>query len=234
MARRTARAKKRDHDPDDAFIARILELTQWAQAHQQLLLLVGGLLVIGAGAGLYYRNYKSSMTQEAAQSMEQIQESMTLSDRQGAKSKLVTFLQRFDGTAYAGEARLLLGQIYLESNQPQQAAAVLQPIGESPTAPIDLQAAALLGAAYEQEKRWNDAEKIYLKVADQSKLDFEVRAALANAARIRAQQGDKSGAVQLYQRILTGLKPDDPQRSLYRMRIEELSVKGVADGGSHG
>lgn len=232
MARRSSR--KRAHDADDAFIAKILELTHWSQTHRQILVLAGVLVVIAVGAGFYYRSYEKSLDQEAAQSMEQIQESMSLNDRQGAKTKLVTFVQRFQGTPYAGEARLLLGQIYLESNQPQQAEAVLKPIGANPTAPIDFQAAALLGAAYEQEKRWNDAEQAYMQIADHARLDFEIRQALANAARIRAQEGNKSGAVTLYKRILAKLSPTDPDRSLYEMHIEELSVKPAAKAPAKG
>ncbi len=227
------RSRKRDH-ADDAFIAKILELTHWSQAHRQILVLVGVLAVIAVGAGLYYRSYEKSLDQEAAQSMEQIQQSMALSDLQGAKTKLVTFIQRFAGTPYAGEARLLLGQIYLEANQPQQAEAVLKPIGAAPSAPIDFQAAALLGAAYEQEKRWKDAEQVYLRIADNAKLDFEIRQALADAARIRAQEGNKSGAVALYKRILASLDPTSPDRSLYQMRIEELSVKPAAKAPAKG
>jgi len=234
MARRPARAHKHEHDTDDAFIARILELSHWVETHRQILFVVGAILVVMAGAGLYYHNYRKSLVAEAAQSMEQIHQSLSLQDRGGAKNQLVTFLQRFDGTPYAGEARMLLGQIYLENNQPQQAQAVLEPIAESPSRPIELQAAALLGAAYEQEKRWDDAVQVYMRIADRSKLDFEVRQALDNAARIKAQQGDSSGAAQLYQRILASLGPDDPSRGLYQMRIQEMDTKAVNAKSSDG
>lgn len=236
MARRSSKARKQEHDADDAFIARILEITQWAEAHRQALYVVGLIVVVALGAGLYYRSYRKSLVTEAAQSMEQIHQSLSLQDREGAKTQLVTFLQRFDGTPYAGEARMLLGQIYLESNDPQQAQAVLEPIGESPTAsnPIEFQAAALLGAALEQEKRWDDAVQVYMRIADRSKLDFEVREALANAARIKAQQGDKAGAAQLYQRILATLGPDDPDRGLYKMRIQEMDTQAVNAKASNG
>ncbi len=227
MARRPTGARNNDHDPDDAFIARILQLSQWTQTHRQTLFIIGAVAVLAAGAGLYYRSYRSSLGQEAAQSMEQIHQSLSLQDREGAKSELVTFLQRFDGTPYAGEARMLLGQIYLENNDPQQAQAVLEPIAESPTQPIELQAAALLGAAYEAEKRWDDAVQVYMRIADRSKLDFEVREALSNAARIKAQQGDKAGAAQIYQRILASLDANDPDRGLYKMRIEEMEAQAV-------
>ncbi len=233
MARHPSRTRKQEHE-DDAFIAKILQLSHWAETHRQALFIVGAILVIGAGAGLYYRNYRSSLIGEAAQSMEQIHQSLSLQDSEGAKNQLVTFLQRFDGTPYAGEARMLLGQIYLENNQPQQAQAVLEPIAESPSKPIELQAAALLGAAYEQEKRWDDAEQVYMRIADRSKLDFEVRDALANAARIKAQQGDKAGAAKLYQRILASLGPNDPDRGLYKMRVQEMDTKPITEKSSDG
>jgi tetratricopeptide (TPR) repeat protein len=117
---------------------------------------------------------------------------------------------------------MLLGELYLDGNDPQQAQAVLEPIAQSPRDPLELQAASLLAAAYEQEKRWSDAEATYLRIADRSELDFQIRDALASAARIRAQEGNRQGAEELYQRILDGLDQNDPQRGLYEMRIAEL------------
>ena len=63
---------------------------------------------------------------------------------------------------------------------------------------------------------------MYLRIADRSDLDFQVRDALAAAARIRRTQGDPEGAVALYERLLDRLGEDDPQRGLYEMRIEEI------------
>jgi len=229
MSKRHPASRKRiqdphDHDPDDVFIAKALEVSEWARAHVQFLWIVGILLVIGVASGLYYRNYRHTLTQQAAQQLEDIHQSIALQDAEGARQALVTFLQRFGNTPYAGEARLLLGDLYLEGDQPQQAIAVLEPVGRDPKDPLELQAGMLLAAAYEQHGQAEEAEATYLKVADRSDLDFQVREALSNAARIRAARDDAEGAIALYQRILAGMEDNDPARGVYEMRVEELKV----------
>jgi predicted negative regulator of RcsB-dependent stress response len=211
------------HEPDDAFIARILHLGKWAEANQQALTVVLVIIAIaGAGFAYYYGSYRPTMRQQAAQQLEIVHQSISIQDTEGAKTDLITFLERFGGTVYEGEARLLLGQLYLESGQAQQALAVLSPLGTRPGSPIEFQGAALLGAAYEQEERWSDAERVYLSIADRSDLDFQVRNALASAARIRGAQGNSAGAIQLYERVLRDLDENAPERGVYEMRIEEL------------
>jgi tetratricopeptide (TPR) repeat protein len=136
----------------------------------------------------------------------------------------VTFLERFSGTPYEGEARQVLGDLYLRDGRSEQAQAVLEPLGSSPRGPIELQGASLLASAYEQVGRANDAESLYLSIADRSDLDFQVRNALAAAARIRAGRGDAQGAIQLYRRALESLEEDAPERGLYEMRIAEIEA----------
>lgn len=212
------------NDPDDIFVAKTLEMSNWAQSNQQLITVLAVLVVVAIAAGLYYRNFSQNQAMQAAQQLEAIHQTVAMQDREGAKADLATFLDRFGGTPYAGEARMLLGELYLSTNEPQQALAVLEPMGASPRAPLEMQAAALLGAAYEQERRWDDAEAVYLRIADRSELDFQIRAALENAARIRADQGDTAGAVALYERILEEMDEDDQARGVYEMRLAELNA----------
>lgn len=228
MAKRRPGSRRGKEDagqePDDVFIARVLHLGKWAEAHQQLLTVLGVVVAILIAGGIYYRNYRHSLYDQAAEQLETIYQSVSIQDLEGARNDLVTFLERFSGTPYEGEARLLLGDLYLRDGSPQQAEAVLQPIGESPRAPIEFQAAGLLAAAYEEDQRWEDAESVYLTIADRSDLDFQVRDALAAAARIREEQGDPQAAVELYERAMEGLDQDSPQRGLYEMRIEEIQA----------
>ena len=173
--------------------------------------------------GLYsYGQSRGRMQQQAGQQLEAVHQSISISDTEGAKDDLIVFLQNFSGTVYEGEARLLLGQLYLESGDSQQALAVLDPLGSRPSDPIEFQAAALLGAAYEQEERWSDAEDVYLAIADRSDLDFQIRNALTAAARNRGGQGDADGAIELYERVLADLDVNAVERGVYLMRIEEL------------
>jgi thioredoxin-like negative regulator of GroEL len=141
---------------------------------------------------------------------------------EGARGQLGTFLERFAGSAYEAEARLLLGELYLQDGSPQQAQAVLNPLGSSPRQPIEFQAAALLAAALEEDRQWSEAEDVYMAIANRSDLDFQVRNALAAAARIRNAQGDPQGAVTLYQRLVDSLEEGDPRRGLFEMRMQEI------------
>lgn len=226
MSQRHPGARRASHqsseDSEDLFVAKVLDAGNWAQANQQLITVLGVVVAIAVAGILYYRSYRSQLYDQAAQQLEVIHQSISIRDTEGAKIDLATFLDRFGGTPFEGEARLILGELYLKSGDPQQALAVLGPLGSSPRGPIDFQGAALLGVAYEQEGRWEDAEKTYLTIADRSKLDFQVRDALAAAARIRGAQGDAEGAIDLYERVLSDLGENSPERGIYEMRIQEI------------
>jgi len=207
---------------DDVFVSHVLEAGNWFKKNQQAVTIGIVVLVIAAASLLYYRNYKGSLVEQASTQLEDIHTQAAMGDVNGAKDALILYLDRFGSTAYAGEARMLLGEIYLSEGASEQALATLEPMAESPRDPLELQAASLLGAAYEQEGRWGDAEATYLRVADRSELDFQVRDALAAAARIRAAQGNPAGAAELYRRILDGLAEDAPDRGTWEMRLAEL------------
>lgn len=207
---------------DDVFVAKVLHAGKWAERNQQLVTVLAVVLAIGVAGLLYYRSYRRSMGEQAAQQLELIYQTVAMADVEGARTELGTFIERFGGTPYEREARLLLGDLYLRDGSPQQAQAVLRPLGDLPRAPIELQAAALLAAAYEQDGQSQEAERLYLAIADRSDLDFEVRDALAAAARLRTERGDREGALELYERAIEDLEEGDPERGLFEMRIEEI------------
>jgi predicted negative regulator of RcsB-dependent stress response len=219
-ARRTTQDSQ--SNADDAFVARILDFSNWAQGNQQALTVMAVVAAIGVAGFFYYGNFRANQRVQAAEQLEMIHQSIAINDTEGAKTDLATFLDRFGGTPFAGEARLVLGELYLSSGDPQQAMAVLGPLGTSPRDPIEFQGAALLGAAYEQEGRWDEAADTYLAIANRSDLDFQVRDALAAAARIRSNQGDAEAAIELYERVLEELDANSPDRGQFEMRIQEI------------
>jgi tetratricopeptide (TPR) repeat protein len=218
------RGRSKESEPDDVFVAKVLHLGKWAEANQQLLTIVIVVVAVGLLGLVYYNNYRENLNLQAAAELEQIYQSISINDTEAARTQLVTFLERSAGTVFEAEARLLLGELYLGEGSPEQAEVVLRPLGESPREPIDFQAASLYAAALEEDRQWSEAEQVYLRIADRSDLDFQVRNALAAAARIRKDQGNPDGAIQLYQRILDGLDETDPQRGQYLMRIEEIET----------
>lgn len=217
----TARRKQRDHDEtDDLFVAKVLEISQWSSRHRQVLTGLGIVLVVLIGGGIYWRSYKASLAEQATQELVTIQQTRALGDPQQAEADLQVYLQRFGGTPMADEARLLLGQLELETGNPQGAITALEPLSGS-RSPLGIQATYLLASAQEEAGNPEQAERLYLTVANRASLDFYVRDALAQAARIREDRGDYAGAAQLYEEVLTYIDENDPQRGVYELRLAE-------------
>ena len=126
MARNPSSRKKPRgaHEEDDAFIARTIEFSAWAKTNSQLLILAGVALLIGVAASVYYVSFRRSVEQQATTQLEAIQQTIALGDREGAKGQLTLYIDRFTGR-YEIEARLILGQLHLETADAAQAIAIL-------------------------------------------------------------------------------------------------------------
>ena len=218
----TRRKPQTPHEQDDAFVASAIDLTEWSRTHRQaltLLVVAVGLLVAG---GIYYVNFRRSMTIEAVNRLESIHQTIAISAFEDAKAQLSTFLDQFEGTDQAREAVILLGRLHLESGDAAVAISVLERADLGFRNPLGIQANSLLARAYENQGRWPEAEATFLEVADRSDFDFEIRRALDSAARARRRQQDHSGAAELYERILTTFDDDDPAKGLYELRLAEV------------
>jgi len=173
---------------------------------------------------LYYSNYRGAHLQRAALELERVQQGAAFGDMTTARAELAQYLVSFGNTPYGDEARLLLGELYLESDQAEQATTVLSDAADV-SEPLGLQVAVLLAKAHEEQGQLDKAERLLLRVADRADLDFQIRDALEGAARLRTLQGNLAGAVQLYERILDTIAEDAPERGLYEMRVGELRLK---------
>ena len=218
----TRRKPQTSHEQDDAFVASAIDVTEWARTHRQaltLLVVAVGLLMAG---GIYYMNFRRSMTIEAVNRLESIHQTIAISAFEDAKAQLSTFLDQFEGTDQAREAVILLGRLHLESGDAAVAISVLERADLGFRNPLGIQANSLLARAYENQGRWPEAEATFLEIADRSDFDFEIRRALDSAARARRRQQDNSGAAELYERILTTFDDDDPAKGLYELRLAEV------------
>ena len=228
MARRhTSTAKipaRAGDDADDVFIGTTLAMGGWAQRNRQLLVAGGIALAVLLAGLLYYMNYRGGHLERAAVDLERVQQGVAFGDTATAKVELARYIESFGNTPYADEARLLLGELYLASNQTEQAVEVLARSADV-SEPIGLQIALLLAKAHEQGGSLDEAERLLLRAADRAELEFQSRDALEEAARIRRGRGNLAGAAELYQRILDDLDETSPQRGMYEMRLEELRVQ---------
>jgi predicted negative regulator of RcsB-dependent stress response len=222
-SRRRPEEKK---DLDDAFVDKTLEAVRWSKANSQILIL-GAIVVVVAFVGLsYYRNYRAALREQAVAQLEQVQSAVAFGDRGSAKAQLHEYLDRFEGTIHALEARLVLGQVLLDEGSPDQAIEALAPaVRVMEDQPVGVQAAFLMAAAYEEAGRMEDAERLLLRIARAAELSFQVREALSGAARLRTDAGNFSGAAQLYEQILGTLEEGDPERPYWEMRLAEVAFR---------
>ena len=217
-SRRTPRTS---HDQDDAFVAGVIDSSEWARTHRQALTLIGVAVSLLVAGGIYYVNFQRSLTNQAVNRLESIHQTISISAFEDAKAQLGTFLDSFEGTDQAREAVILLGRLHLESGDAPVAISVLERADLGFRDPIGIQGNSLLARAYEDQGRWPEAEATYLEVADRADFDFQIRTALDSAARARRRQQDMEGAAELYERILATFEDNDPARGLYELRLAE-------------
>lgn len=224
----TSRRKREEKkEAEDVFVEKVLNLTAWARKNSQVLVLAGIALVVVIAGTWYYLNYRTTLRQQAIAQLEEVQQSVGFGDRETAKAELYQYIDRFRDTPYAMEARLVLGQVLLDDDNPSEASEVLAPAVQAmERQPIGIQAAFLLASAYEQEGRADEAERLFLRISNAAELGFQIREALAHAARIRTSNGQYSGAAELYEDILATLDEADPERAVWEMRLAEVSAKG--------
>ena len=216
------RAPRTPHDQDDAFVAGVIDFSEWSRTHRQAITLIGVALVLLVAGGIYYVNFQRSLTIQAVNRLERIHQTISISAFEDAKAQLSTFLDSFEGTDQAREAVILLGRLHLESGDAPVAISVLERADLGFRDPIGIQANSLLARAYEYQGRWPEAEDTYLGVADRTDFDFQIREALNSAARARRRQQDNDGAAELYERILATFEDDDPAKGLYELRLAEV------------
>jgi predicted negative regulator of RcsB-dependent stress response len=214
-------------EAEDVFVEKIMDATKWAKANTQVLVFAAVVAVALIAGGNYYFNWKATQTERAVAQLEQVQQSVAFGERDAAKASLNQFIEAFAGTPYELEARLLLGQTLLEESNPEEAIDALAPaVREMNSEPIGIQAAFLMAAAYEEADRFDEAERMFLRISNTAELTFQIREAVSGAARIRAGQGNFSGAVELYEEVLEEMGDDDPERNYWEMRLAEAAARG--------
>lgn len=233
MAKKPGPPSQESDAPEDALSARLIAATEWFRHNNQVAVIAGIVLAIAIAAGLYYYDFRQDVRMQATEEFERIQQTVVgVGDTQTALTELQTFLDRFGDTPLAPEARLLLAEAHLHEGSPEQAIQTLEPVAGNLGRPISIQAAFLLGAAYEEADRYGDAENIYLRIADEAELTFQIRNALADAARVRASGEDYAGAAELYRRVLDTFEDDQQggttasgDRATYQLRLAEMEAK---------
>ncbi|MDT8340986.1 MAG: tetratricopeptide repeat protein [Longimicrobiales bacterium] len=218
-------SSRKPADSDDAFIAGVLELGHWARANQKKLIGFGVALAVVLVVTVSYASQRERQMQEAGVQLERIQTTLAVGDPDAAKVGLSQYLEQFGNTPYAGEAALLLAELYLETEQPELALRALERVSLGVRDPLGPQALTLRGRAQEMAGALQEAEATYLTIARDASMSFERRAARRDAARMREARGDYAGAAELYREVLADLETGDPERGLVEMRLAEAEAR---------
>ncbi len=222
--------EKAKAEPDDVFVARVLEFTHWAKGNSQVLILFGIALALVIFGSLYYVNWRHTQSQAAVAELERISQSVGVSDPEATKISLEQYLERFSGTAHASEARLLLAQLYLDGGQAGQALATLDAARVPLSNPMGVPLAVLRARALESQGQIAEAEALYLRIADGAELAFQRIGALDDAGRLRMLREDYAGAAEVYQRLLDNEQFSVEQQGIYEMRLGEARARARTRG----
>lgn len=211
--------------PDDVFIARLLELAAWARTHTRALTigivaLVGAILIAA-----YVRNFQATARAAAETRFVAVQQTVASGNTALAIRDLEAFLATHGRTHVADEARILLAQSYLAEGQPQKAIEAIDKLAGSIGKGLGTTAALLKAAALEVDGRTDEAEALYLRIADDARYNYERMEALEAAARIRMDRGDAAGASQLYDRLVSLAADGSADKAIYQMRLAEAKAR---------
>lgn len=214
----------RETEAEDAFVARVVEYSEWARRNSRLVTTVAVILFVAIAAFLYWRNWQAGLESSATERLTEVQQTVASGNTALALQDLESFLETFSGTSAAGQARLLLAELYLDEGRYREALQAVGPLSGDLDDPLGPSGAFLEAAAYEGMDQPSEAERIYLSIADGADMDFHVRRALSDAARIRMELGRPGEAADLFRRLLALTEEGDPERGEYEMRLAEAET----------
>lgn len=221
----------------DAFLRAVLRAVQWTQENTRTVT-IGAVVVIGVvAAGLYYRNYRESLREQAAGRLQTLQAELLQSQSPSdtLRRSLQQFLNQYGDTRAGDQARLLMARIQLRRDQWQQAVSTLEPLtGRYPAdSPTGYGARKLLAAAHEGAGNTERALSLYGELADQAQFAFQRYEAAANRARLLADQGRLADAESIYSRLVQEADTSDAgvttaNLQSYRVELGEVRARLTA------
>ena len=194
----------------------------WTRTHKQATSWISTIVIVGAVLFVWTA---SSTRRSEAIAGRQLQGARYAFDNQNlplAASELARIIENYSGTNAAAEGRLLLAQVRLLQNQPQQAVELLRDFAPSAGAAFRAQAYGLLGAANENLGKPREAAEAYQNGAERARMDFLKGQMLSDAGRAWAAAGDTAKAITAYRRIIDEL-PKEASVTEAKVRLGELT-----------
>lgn len=184
-----------------------------------------GAIAVAAVAGglLLWRLSVNQKNERGDQALNEATNALYAGNRPLASSELQGVAARYRDTAAGVEAAMVLAQLDFEDARWADGLKVLEAIKQSSAienfrAPVD----GLIGGAYADLKKYDDAVKHYQAAADESAYQSAKDIYRADQARILALAGKKDEARKIWQDLVT--RPDSPAVAEAKVRLGELEA----------
>lgn len=216
---------------EDFFVDSAQRAWKWVNENlTTFILLVAGLALVVLGT-LYYVNFRASVSEQAATELAGLR--MSGAAPEAIIPELEAHVERFEGTESADEARIILGRLYLNSDQPAEAIRAVAGVGVPPDHPVGFAARSLRATAQEAAGAPDEALATWQSLAQNARFGFQRRQASAEAARIMADQGRLEEASAILTRIAEEAAGNPAEAGVYRIRLGEINAR-IRAGGSGG
>ena len=199
---------------------------EWVKTHRTISSWIGGAIALAAGLFLWTQTSKTKLQDIASRDLQNARFAFESQNLPLAASGFSRIIENFSGTNAADESHLLLANVRLLQGQPQQAVEVLRDYAPGAGGAYRAQAYGLLGAAYENLGRFQEAAAAYDTGAEAARFDFLKAQMLSDAARAWVAAGDSAKAIANYRRILKDFA-DAAIATEAKVRLAEIT-KGAA------
>ena len=223
----SSRVHREDETPDDAFVSGVKRSVSWAKTHDRQILIAGVAIAILVAVGAYWVSSQRRVEAEAATRLAEVQQAVASGNEQLAIRDLQTYLDTFGGAEAARPARLLLADMLLSADRPAEAVTALGDLPDDLEEPFAIAGARLLAAAREDMGEVDAAVQTYIRIADNARFSYQRREALADAARVRLQNGDAQAAADLYQDVVETFEEQEAGRGYYEMWLAEARAEAA-------
>jgi predicted negative regulator of RcsB-dependent stress response len=202
-------------------------LVGWVKGHRQIASWFGAIVVVGAVLFVWTMATRRRTEEIASRDLQGARFAFENQNLPLAASELAKVVENYSGTNAAAEARLLLANVRLLENQPQQAVAVLKGYADGAPGAYRGQAYGLLGAAYENMGRSREAGEAYENGSAAARLDFLKAQLLSDAGRAWTSAGDTTRAIAAYRKIVKEF-PKEGMANEAKVRLGELTKGTVS------
>lgn len=228
----SSRVHRDDEVPDDAFVGTIKRIISWGKENSRRVIVGTAVVVVIAAVAAIMIVQQRSLERSAATRLAQVQQTVASGNTQLAIRDLQSYLERFGSTEAAAQARLVLADLLLSQQQPQDAVQALGDLPDQLDNPFGLAAARAEAAALERMERYDDAIRAYRQLADNARFPYQRREALADAGRLELQRGQPAQAVPLFEDIMDTFDDDEAGRGYYEMWLAEARARARTGRGN--